>query len=442
MDNDSEFDINEAKRLASDATIELKNLNMGFFTPGANIPGSLKFYFEVFKEQLKEHTFDFEGLRRRFELFTTLINLEPTIGFRECWKRAFSLERVKVWEHLRLGLQYLINCIILKKEKDIPALASKYLPFCITFNCSFKEGGCLFLISEDILELLSILHSNNTLIREFEDQILDSLNLDDIHLPLLHLLDENEGLSYSLDTKEFDPYITLSTLFYILQRPDLSKKLSSRKIESIIERCYENPKSKLYHPTNHGKILIDDSINLQLKIATLLTKISKNFEFSEKLNNNIKLFMDLQMSNCARILIEQDIDHIIGPTWGRDRYNTIGRCTQSDIPTIIGALEFLIELLNSNYAKKFNEIEIRKMICAGIDYLARARQNGLQPIVSIDKIQEFNPKEEREKYWDGIKEVDQRIINFPELFNVSFSNTVDSIIILLRAVHLLKSGGI
>jgi hypothetical protein len=79
------------------------------------------------------------------------------------------------------------------------------------------------------------------------------------------------------------------------------------------------------------------------------------------------------------------------------------------------------------------------MICAGIDYLTSCHQDGLWPIGSINKIQEFSPREGREEYWDGIKEVDHRITDLPELFNVSFSNTVDSIKILLCAVHLLKS---
>ena len=81
--------------------------------------------------------------------------------------------------------------------------------------------------------------------------------------------------------------------------------------------------------------------------------------------------------------------------------------------------------------------EVNKAIEEGIKYLVSCqRKDYTWPIVDINKLRLFEPQR-KVQFWDGVKVFDQRIIDNPDFFNISFSNTLDSIRVLVRAVNYI-----
>lgn len=442
--------IERAKDAALDGTRELKNINKGLFGVGLSPPKKQQFNFDVFKEQLVTETFDYEGVRRRFELYTALRHYSPISTDKdECWYRAFGFkEKEEMWRYLRLGLGYLSNCI-LKKGRDMPVLASKYLPFCNTLGCEFKEGGCLFSISEDIFGLLDIVICGDVkdLRKDFEDNVLKKFygGIDSIYSPIVKTMKKMRGLPYSLssNSKEIDSSITLKIILHLLKTP--LKKYSIPELKNFIAPCCTNsPQSVLYFPTGEKKVLIDDSPTLHLELAKLLIRI---WDIEKISDFDPKNFIEKAKDYTLHILNKQELDYLIGPTYGRDRYSAIAWSTQSDIPTVISALEFSLDLLDVDINKKItfsleekDKEKIVKGICDGFLYLicCRNTKTGMWPIVNMDKINSYTPKRKGSNFWDCVKDIDKNLLDYPEIFNASFSNTTDSIVVLLRGTDCLK----
>jgi hypothetical protein len=435
--------ISTAKDVALDAAREMRNINEGAF-PDLVVPHGFEFESNLFKNQLSLETYDYEGIRRRFELYSALRRYTPHVGNKDCWSRAFGTKQ-NIWESVSLGLGYLHNSI-LKLSRDIPHLASRYLPFCTTFGCEFRKGGCLFSICEDIFGLLDIIYSQEPeeLKLNFENFVLQGLgfSLDDIYEPVLKMLQMRSGLPLSLSSKpgQNDPYITLKFIASLLRT---HSKNGTKDYKNIIRQCYDNkPNSSLYFTVTgrRGKILIDDSETLYMKIGSLLSTISSQAEIVEP---RFVRFITERKSVAIDILGTQKPEYLIGPTYGRDRYAAIGWSILSDIPTVLSALEFLIDTEEFNPIKntqKNDKQEITVAICKGLQYLIDCRipDFGIWPVVNLEKLDYFEPKRDRRSYWDGTKEIDKILIDHPESFNISFSNTVDSIVMLLRGANTLK----
>lgn len=437
--------IERAEDAALDAAREMNNINDGILKAVA--PPSLEFDFDIFKEQLVLETFDYEGIRRRFELYSALRRY-TRLTKADCWNRAFGSKQ-RVWELVRLGLGYLCKCTI-KKARDMPLLASRYLPFCNTFGCEFRKGGCLFSICEDIIGLFDVIlcEAPEDLKADFENNVLRGLgdSLDAIYEPVVKALQTNGGLPYSLSSrsKKIDPYITLKFISNLLRMPF---KYDIPGLEGIIRQCYDDSmESALYFPMDRRRTLIDDSPTLYLRIGSLLSMISSLMDIRD---DAFERFMEQRKSNALIILVRQKPADLIGPTYGRDRYAAIGWSTQSDIPTVLGALEFLVDVEDFRlsqgtvlHAGRRDEDKkaITKGVCKGLEYLTdlRIRDLHIWPVVNLQKMEDFNPDPARKSYWNGIRETDKRLTDYPDSFNISFSNTVDSVVMLLRGVDYLR----
>lgn len=413
-------------------SVRLEEINKGLFLKDQEdkVPKKYQFSFEAFREQLLRETYDFEGLRLRLELYCAL----KKYGQKEhddAWKWSFgeNFGEDHFWRYTRLGFGYLLNCI-LTSEKDMPVLASKFLPFCTTYGCEFRKSGCLFSIAEDILSVIELLKTDDELKRDFNRKVSKVYQNEiqrNLYDRLSNFIRQRNLIPSHLgaNNSNGDPYVTVKVLCHL----NNLTKCSRKTVGSILSRCISNPQSKLYMPEpNRGRILVNDSPILKIKIAQLLVGSSLPTKDCE----NCYSFIEQQVTLATQILENGNSNLRMGPVWGRDRYSSIGWCSHSDVFTVITAVDFLLDVINSEF--RYNNTILEN----GIKYLLNVKNsNDTWPVVNPEKFKQWKPSKSGNS-WDSkeAKQIDERLFEYPEIFNISFSNTVGAIIVLLKALHI------
>lgn len=419
---------------------------------------------EIFKKQLTDGTWDFEGIRKKFELYGVLFSYYGE----DPWEKVFyNKDPDEIWELLRIGLHYICHYKIGRREKDNPLLAALYTPFCITYNCPYKEG-CLFSITEDILNIFEIVLSNGIkhLKYSFQEKVVDNLiDIEQILFsPLCKIIADGKMLPTHISKEkrgnggvsgDADVYVTLAFISHLCKNPLELKNIKPpaesiksilNKCSSLLTQCYsggENIISPSYLAYYHSKknrmvSVIDNSTNIGLlAVRTLLEINTAEPSLLENNDQSTSLF-SLFVTRACEVISNKKI----GPTYGRDRYSGMSWCTLSEITTIIGALDFLLDVSDS-YEKLPSSLKeksktVVEAIKNGIGYLVSCqRRDHTWPIVDVDKLKKYTSPT-KNHYWSSVKAFDARIVEKPEFFNISFSNTLDSIRVLIRAINYLN----
>ena len=421
-----------------------------------------KIDMEILKKQLKEGTWDYEGIRKRFELYRALLKYSEE---KDSWEMVFSGKTVgDIWELLRIGLHYISHYKIGLKEKDNPFLAALYTPFCITYNCPYKDG-CLFSVTEDILNLFEIILADGLvdLKYSFKTEVINYLIEfeETIFYPLFKILSNGKLLPTHISSKrkelkeaQQDTYVTLAFISHILKNPLKTKiKITEEVFKNIIEKCFsilfkcystnretisEVPSYLAYfHPRRNRMISIKDtSLAMGLLAGRTLLEIYAVMPSYFEDKDQIDSLFSILITRAYETINSKEI----GPTYGRDRYSGMSWCSLSEVPTLINAMDFLLDI--SENSEKFAFFKdksktVDESIKKSVEYLVSCqRKDATWPLVDIDKLKKYESSM-REQYWDGIKVFDKRIIEKPDLFNISFSNTFDSLRVLVRAADYI-----
>lgn len=422
-----------------------------------------KIEFDIFRMQLRDGTWDYEGIRQRLELFCTLVQHKWHTAKRKAWEDAFyETSKDELWEIIRIGLYYMCNSKLKPEGTENPLLAALYTPFCIAYHCPYRNG-CMFTIAEDLLGLFHLaLGSGIPYIDDpFREEVAGFVELGEIIKPICEYLRNGQIIPTHIGRekqhKKEDVLVTLLVLSYLLNSPisGWPKRTKELQLKAILDRCCtrikefwvqgdagkESPSYLAHYSHKKEKMLsvADDSPATGLQIGRALLNIWSQSASMRPDDDMANEMIAVMLSRACEAIEAKEL----GPTYGRDRYSGIGRATLSEIPTIIAAAEFLLDLhylsKNEHFAFKQNGRDpIKKAIEEATNYLISSqKKNGVWPIVhGIDRLQSHKPRR-KGAFWDATCEFDSRLVEHEPLFNVSFSNTLNSIQTLIRAIKYL-----
>jgi hypothetical protein len=408
--------------------------------------------WKTLEKEIGRGSYDYEGYQLRLTLAATIENecyrflkggwLENT------WEEVVGASMTETLSELDEGMDAFHNAF---KAKPVPhGDLSKWHSFCVLSHCT-QRFRCLFLFSTDLLRILRIPFAfpRTSVAKALQPLTLKSTWVDDCirdgFNSVASLFRSKAGQGAASDR---EPLTSALILEYLAlkskaQAIDLSTYPVNvqETVRAVTRSCNSGSQSnpvdvglwesvRVAPGKNDGSWNEPDrSISPTLDIGSALVSIGNSIpdlkrETEGVIERVLRLTLDLAKKK-----------FFLTRCYGRDYYCGIGDL--SDIKGAIQSADFMLNVINVYPPSKKLGSELRSELVDVVRWLVAQQRKGLWPVVSKYAYEESRKLSDSSR---GRERASSFLVySGPPEFNVSLTNTVESLRILARVLALLRS---